>query len=271
MRLWDILVPQTILTLNLLRQSNAVPSVSAYQYVRGTFDYNKTPLGPMGSAVQMHESRDNRGTWAERLIGGWYLGTSLKHYRCHIIHVKKTKSERISDTVFFKHKYITQPTLTPVDTVVKAIDDLTHALKGTRNTHGIQQIERLKMIDELLNNIPSNLTEMSDPSTKATLPRVKDIRPGLTPLTFLSPPPNTGETPKPISEQVPRVQKESKTNVSKKDKIKATNRERIKQNIRHKTTQRARIPQRHQMQLRPEQRERAQLNYDKASGEYLKY
>ena len=112
--------------------------------------------------------------------------------------------------------------------MVKAIDDLTNALKGTRNTPGIQQIERLKMIDKLLNNIPSNLTEMSDPSTKATLPRVEDIRPGLTPLTFQSPSPNTGETPKPISEQVPRVQKESKTNVSKKDKIKATNRERIK-------------------------------------------
>jgi hypothetical protein len=186
MRLWDKLLPQTILTLNLLRQSNAVPSVSAYQYVRGTFDYNKTPLGPMGSAVQMHESRDIRGTWAERSIDGWYLGTSLEHYRCHIIHVKKTNSERISDTVFFKHKYITQPTLTPVDTVVKAIDDLTHALKGTRNTHGIQQIERLKMIDELLNNIPNNLTEVADPSTKTTLPRVEDITPELTPLTFQS-------------------------------------------------------------------------------------
>jgi len=122
----------------------------------------------MGSAVQMHDSRDNRGTWAERSIDGWYLGTSLEHYRCHIIHVKKTKSERISDTVFFKHKYITQPTLTPVDTVIKAIDDLTCALKGSRNTHGMQQIERLKIIDELLSKIPSNLTEMSDPSTSNT-------------------------------------------------------------------------------------------------------
>jgi len=95
----------------------------------------------------------------------------------------------------------------PVDTVVKAIDDLTYALKGTRNTHGMQQIERLKMIDQLFKKIPSKLTEMSDPSTKATLPRVEDIRPGLSPLTFQSPPPNTGETPKPISEQAPRVQK----------------------------------------------------------------
>jgi len=44
MRLWDKLLPQTIVTLNLLHQSNAVPSVSAYQYVRGTFDYNKLHL-----------------------------------------------------------------------------------------------------------------------------------------------------------------------------------------------------------------------------------
>ncbi len=172
----------------------------------------------------MHKSRDNRGTWTERSINGWYLGMSLEHYRCHIIHVKKTKSERISGTVFFKHKYITQPTLTPVDTVVKAINDLICALKGARNTHGMQQIERLKMIDELLNKIPSNLTEMLNPSTKTTIPRVEDIRPGL--------------------EQAPRVQNESKTTVSEKDHIETTNREQIKQNIRR---QRARILQHHQM------------------------
>ena len=204
MRLWDKLLPQTIVTLNLLRQFNAVPSVSAYQYVRGTFNYNKTPLGPMGSAVQMHESRDNRGTWAERSIDGWYLGTSSEHCRCHIIHVKKKNSKRISDTVFFKHKYIAQPTLTPVDTdtVVRAIDDLTCALKGARNTHGMQQIERLKMIYKLLNKIISKPTEMLDPSTKMPIPRVEDIRPGLTPLTFQSPPPDIPET---TSEQTPRV------------------------------------------------------------------
>jgi hypothetical protein len=40
MRLWDRFLPQTILTLNLLRQSNVAPTVSAYQYVHGAFDYN---------------------------------------------------------------------------------------------------------------------------------------------------------------------------------------------------------------------------------------
>jgi len=96
-------------------------------------------------------------------------------------------------------------------------------LKGARNTPGIQQIERLKMIDVLLNKIPNNLAEMSDPSMNTTLPRVEDIRPGITSLTFQSP--LQGDTPKPISEQAPRVQNKSKTTVSEKDKIKATNRE----------------------------------------------
>jgi len=130
MRLWDKLLPQTVLTLNLLRQSNVAPTVSAYQYVHGAFDYNRMPLAPLGCAVQLYESNARRGTWAEHATDGWYIGTSTKHYRCHRIYVKNTRSERISDTVFFKHKHITQPTVTPADTIVKALDDLTHALKG---------------------------------------------------------------------------------------------------------------------------------------------
>jgi hypothetical protein len=83
----------------------------------------------MGCAVQVHKSNERRGTWADNAIDGWYLQTSPKHNRCHIVYVKNTRSKRVSDTVHFKHKYITQPTLTPEDTIVKAINDLTHALK----------------------------------------------------------------------------------------------------------------------------------------------
>ncbi len=102
MCLWDRLLPQAILTLNLLRQSNTVPTVSAYQYVHGNFDYNKMPLAPLGCAVQLHQSNINQASWAENSINGWYLQTSLEHYQCHVIYVKQTKSERVSDTVFFK-------------------------------------------------------------------------------------------------------------------------------------------------------------------------
>ncbi len=40
MNLWDRLIPQAVMTLNLLRQSHKNPSISAYQHVNGTFDFN---------------------------------------------------------------------------------------------------------------------------------------------------------------------------------------------------------------------------------------
>jgi hypothetical protein len=53
--LWACLLPQTEITLNLIWQSNATPTVSAYAHLSGPFDYNKMPLLPMGCKVQIHE------------------------------------------------------------------------------------------------------------------------------------------------------------------------------------------------------------------------
>eukprot|EP00804_Cyclotella_cryptica_P021690 CCRYP_018272-RA/>CCRYP_018272-RA protein AED:0.40 eAED:0.40 QI:0/-1/0/1/-1/0/1/0/288 len=60
MKLWDKLLPQAEITINLLRQSNATPTVSAYAHLNGPFDYNKMPLAPMGCSVQVHEKSDAR-------------------------------------------------------------------------------------------------------------------------------------------------------------------------------------------------------------------
>jgi hypothetical protein len=62
--LWDKLLPQAEITINLLRQSNATPTVSAYAHLNGPFDYNKMPLAPLGCKVQVHEKADQRGTWS---------------------------------------------------------------------------------------------------------------------------------------------------------------------------------------------------------------
>jgi hypothetical protein len=42
--LWDRLLPQTEITVNLIRQSNATLNVSAYAHLSGPFDYNKMPM-----------------------------------------------------------------------------------------------------------------------------------------------------------------------------------------------------------------------------------
>ncbi len=43
--LWDQLLPQTKITINLIRQSNATPNVSACSHLSEPFDYTKMPLG----------------------------------------------------------------------------------------------------------------------------------------------------------------------------------------------------------------------------------
>ena len=81
--LWDQLLPQTEITLNLLRHSNATPTVSAYAHLSRPFDYNKMPLAPMGCKVKVHKKSDSRGTWAFHSVDGWYLATSPEHYQTH--------------------------------------------------------------------------------------------------------------------------------------------------------------------------------------------
>jgi hypothetical protein len=66
MKLRDKLLPQTILTLNLLRQSNSVPTISAHQYVHGQSNYNTMLLTPLGCAVQMHKAPNQKSNMGRK-------------------------------------------------------------------------------------------------------------------------------------------------------------------------------------------------------------
>jgi hypothetical protein len=61
--LWDLLLPQAELTLNLLRQSGLNPWISAWEFFHGPFDFNKTPLGPVGCRVLIHAKPVTRCLW----------------------------------------------------------------------------------------------------------------------------------------------------------------------------------------------------------------
>lgn len=63
MHLWDLLMPQCDMTLNMLRASRVYPKLSANDAVNGTFNFNATPLAPVGCKVVVHEKPDKRKTW----------------------------------------------------------------------------------------------------------------------------------------------------------------------------------------------------------------
>ena len=52
----------------------------------------------------------------------------MEHYRDYKIRTKEKKAEKIFNIVFLKHKYLSHPTVTPSDAVVKSLKDLGKAL-----------------------------------------------------------------------------------------------------------------------------------------------
>ena len=128
--LWDRLLSQTKITINLIQQSDATPNVSAFVHLIGPFDYNKMPLAPMGCNAQVHEKTNKQGTWAFHSVEGWYLFTSPEHFCTHNCHIKHTKSKRLSDTVQFQHKHVTNPSITHADKVMHKLADCVKAIRG---------------------------------------------------------------------------------------------------------------------------------------------
>ena len=131
--LWDKLLPQAELTLNLLRQSNANPAVSAHAHLFGPFDFNKFPLAPLGCAVQVHVPPNRRLSWGFRARNGWYIGCALDHYRLHSFVDRVTMKESVSGAVEFKHKSRTNPQLTHDDKIMQAYQDLQAKVTGKPN------------------------------------------------------------------------------------------------------------------------------------------
>ena len=139
--LWDLLLPQAEVTVNLLRKSNAAPNVSAYAHLSGPFEYNKMPLSPMGCEAQVHDKIDKRVTWAYHSVDGWYLATSPEHYRTHLCHVKTTNSEKFTNTAQFSHQKITKPTITHADKVISTIADCKKDIKNMVSNDGADELQ----------------------------------------------------------------------------------------------------------------------------------
>jgi hypothetical protein len=94
--LWDKLIHQATLTLNLLRQSHINPKLSAYAQLHGQFDFNRTPLAPPGTRTVKHIKSDKRNSWAMHGELTWYVGPAMEHYRCYHLYNPRTQAYTIA-------------------------------------------------------------------------------------------------------------------------------------------------------------------------------
>jgi hypothetical protein len=82
MYLWDRLLQQAVITLNMLRTSIINPKLSAATHIFVQCDFNRAPMAPPGTRIIAHETPSRRRTWAPHGQDGWYVGPALEHYQC---------------------------------------------------------------------------------------------------------------------------------------------------------------------------------------------
>jgi hypothetical protein len=126
--LWDRLLPQAVITLNMLRTSRINPKISAATHIFGQYDFNRSPMAPPVIRIIAHETPSRRRTWAPHGQDGWYIGPALEHYRYYTVYITKTRGDRIVETVDFPPEKFTLPFPSVQDLATQAAADLTRAL-----------------------------------------------------------------------------------------------------------------------------------------------
>jgi hypothetical protein len=135
MHLWCQLLPQIECQLLLLCQLKANPNISAYTHVYDHHNYNRHPFVPIGVEDLVHDRPHNRRLFAQHCKKAFVLGALTKHYRCWKFWSITTRATHISGGAFFKHKYLTNPMVTPEDRVIAAAGELAQALDNQMPPH----------------------------------------------------------------------------------------------------------------------------------------
>jgi len=125
---------------------------------------------------------------------------SPEHYRTHNCHIKHTKSERLSDTVQFQHKPITNPTITHADKVMHALADCVKALQGmtsnARNSQAAQDLQRIiEATKAHVQAQPDCLAEVATSSTTHKMQCISMVQtPNMSQVPRVQVPPNVPPT-----------------------------------------------------------------------------
>eukprot|EP00957_Ditylum_brightwellii_P080424 6117107-Ditylum_brightwellii.AAC.1 len=80
---WCSLVPQPNTTLNLMQPCRMNPALSAEATLNGCYNFDATPMAPLGTKVSVHIKPNCWATWGFHALPAWYIGPAMQHYRCY--------------------------------------------------------------------------------------------------------------------------------------------------------------------------------------------
>jgi hypothetical protein len=165
LHLWDRLLPQAEITLNLLQTSRQYPQLSAAAHYHGLIDYNKAAFAPPGCKIIAHEKPAKRRTWAPHGQHGYSLGAAMHNYRCQNVYISATVKEHTVDTLeFFPHNS-PMPQLSSTDRLIMAANDMTNALKNTHPAVPFTKVgdDTIEALTQLAENFKNKFQKVKPP------------------------------------------------------------------------------------------------------------
>ena len=113
----------------MLRRSRINPKLSAYHQIFGLFDYNKTPLAPLGTKTFVHERPKQRLTHGDHGKIGFVISPAMQHYRHLEFFIPETGGVRTSDMYTFISSKFELPSSAVGDKLTVALEELIKALR----------------------------------------------------------------------------------------------------------------------------------------------
>ena len=193
LHLWDKLLPQAELTLNLMRGSGINPRLSAHAQMAGPFDFNRTSLVPPGIRVLVHIKPSECTTWSPHGTNGWYTGPALESYRCYTVWLWDTRATRICDTLTWFPTKVAMPLALSNDLILAGIQDIIQALRNPSPKSPIAQLTDSH--HDALSQLTTILTSIVQPPKPNLSAEICDTNP-----------PTLSETDRPLRVDTPAIQ-----------------------------------------------------------------
>ena len=202
LHLWDKLLPQAELTLNLLRGSRLNPKLSAHAQMHGHFDVNRTPLAPPGIRVLVHIKPSERTTWSPHGADGWYVGPALESYRCYTVWMWDTRATRVCDTLAWFPTKSPMPLASSNDLILAGVHDILHAIRNPSPGSPLAPLTDSHF--DVLTQLTSLLTSLAAPS-RPSAPPPATLLPATTPDVHAADPPLRMPLPEPAAAVPPTM------------------------------------------------------------------
>ena len=100
-----------------------------YQVTEEKFDWDATPLTPIGRRGMVFIHPDNRNTFAPHCDIGYVVGRALHHYRLLEFYIPDTRGYRLSGTYRLYPQRCRMPTISEEDRTLEVIADLLKQMK----------------------------------------------------------------------------------------------------------------------------------------------